>query len=100
MNIEAILFYTLAIVAANLPFLSERILLVKTPTANSKGFGWRLLEWSMLYGAIGLFSRLLESQRTPVHEQSWPFYVITLALFIVFAWPGFVWRYFWRKPGM
>ena len=100
MNLEAILFYTLAIVAANLPFLSERILFVKTPNASHKAFGWRLLEWGILYCAIGLFARLLETQRTPVHEQGWVFYAITLALFIVFAWPGFVWRYFWRKPGI
>ncbi len=100
MTLEALLFYTLAIIAANLPFLSERILFVKVPATGRKAFGWRLLEWGLLYLIVGLFARLLESQRTPVHTQGWAFYVITLALFIVFAWPGFVWRFFWRKPGI
>ena len=54
----------------------------------------------LLVELLGLFAQLLEAQRTPVHEQSWAFYVITLSLFAVFAWPGFVWKYFWRKPGL
>jgi hypothetical protein len=28
-----------------------------------------------------------------VHPQGWEFYVITLALFAMFALPGFIWRY-------
>lgn len=100
MTLIALLFYTLAIVAANLPFFSERILFVKLPVNAQKAFGWRLLEWGLLYVLLGLFARLLEAQRTPVHEQGWAFYVITLCLFAVFAWPGFVWKYFWRKPGL
>ncbi len=100
MTLTALLFYTLAILAANLPFLSGRILFVKLPAHGHKAFGWCLLEWGLLYLLTGLFARLLESQRTPVHEQGWAFYVVTLSLFAVFAWPGFVWRYFWRKPGL
>lgn len=100
MTLIALLFYTLAIIAANLPFLTDRILLIRQPANGHKAFGWRLLEWSLLYVLLGLFAQLLEAQRTPVHEQNWAFYVITLSLFAVFAWPGFVWKYFWRKPGL
>jgi hypothetical protein len=32
-----------------------------------------------------------------VAPQGWQFYATTGALFIVFAFPGFVWRYLWRK---
>ncbi len=100
MTLTALLFYTLAFIAANLPFLSDRIFFIKKTSQGNKTFGWQLLEWGVLYGLIGLFARILEAQRTPVHTQSWAFYVITLCLFAVFAWPGFVWRYFWRKPGL
>lgn len=100
MTLIALLFYVLAIIAANLPFLTDRILFIRQPANGHKAFGWRLLEWGLLYGLLGLFARLLEAQRTPVHEQGWAFYVITLSLFAVFAWPGFVWKYFWRKPGL
>lgn len=100
MNPQAILFYVLAAFAANLPFLTNRILFFKLPASGHKAFGWRLLEFGMCYLLVGLFARLLEAQRSPVHAQGWAFYVTTLALFVVLAWPGFVKCYFWRKPGI
>ena len=97
MALNALLFYGLALLCANLPFLSERCLFIWQAPTGGKAFGWRLLEWGLLYLTLGLFARLLESQQTPVHPQGWAFYVITLALFVVLAWPGFVWRFFLRK---
>jgi hypothetical protein len=84
-----------AIVAANLPFASERIGLV-LPVAH-KAFAWRLLELLVLYLLVGVFARVLESRQMPVHSQDWQFYVSTLALFLVFAFPGFVLRQFWKQ---
>jgi hypothetical protein len=92
--------YTLllvALLAANLPFMSQRIGGVLHVT--HKAFGWRFLELLVLYLATGLLGRLLESRLMPVQHQSWTFYVTTFFLFLVFAFPGFVLRYFWKKRG-
>ncbi|BEV72158.1 DUF2818 family protein [Paludibacterium sp. THUN1379] len=85
-----------AVLAANLPFALPRI--GGVVAVAHKHFGWRLLELVVLYLLVGLFARLLESRLMPVHEQNWQFYASTFALFVVFAFPGFVWRYFWRQP--
>lgn len=88
----------IALVMANLPFATTRIAGIKK--VKHKRFGWYLLEWFLLYGLTALFARYLESQQMPVHKQGWSFYVATIALFIVLAFPGFVARYFWRwHPG-
>ncbi|MDR0702810.1 MAG: DUF2818 family protein [Azoarcus sp.] len=87
----------LAFVAANLPFLFERVLFVRRPAAGRKAFGWRLLELFLLYIAVGLFAAMLERDaHGGVYPQGWAFYVTTACLFLVFAFPGFVYRYLWR----
>lgn len=98
--IELFVLYGLAVFAANLPFLSDRILFAVAPAAGRKAFGWRLLELILLYAAVGTLALALESRLSPIHSQNWPFYVTTLCLFLVAAFPGFVWRYFWRRPGL
>ncbi|WP_246307867.1 DUF2818 family protein [Chitinibacter bivalviorum] len=91
---------TLAAVAANVPFFSEKIFFFRAPQSGTKNFFWRLLEMMFLFVLVGGFARFLESRFSPVHEQNWQFYASALALFLVLAWPGFVWRFFWRKPGL
>ncbi|MDR1661346.1 MAG: DUF2818 family protein [Azoarcus sp.] len=87
----------LAFVAANLPFLFERVLFVHRPAAGRKAFGWRLLEVFLLYIAVGVFAALLEQGAYgSIYPQGWEFYVTTSSLFLVFAFPGFVYRYLWR----
>lgn len=85
-----------AMLAANLPFITQRLAGVIKVT--NKHFGWRFLELVTLFVLVGLLARLLESRQMPVHSQNWQFYVTTFSLFLVFAFPGFVYRYFWRKP--
>lgn len=87
----------IALVAANAPFLSERVFLVVAPKRGSKSLGWRLLEVLVLYLLVGVAARLLEARAGSVYPQNWEFYVITLCLFLVFAYPGFVYRYLWRR---
>ena len=90
----------LALVLANLPFLSERILFVRPAPAGGKAGGWRVLELMLLYCIAGIAAWLMESRAGQVHPQRWEFYAVTACLFLVFAYPGFVYRFFWRKPGI
>jgi hypothetical protein len=81
----------IAFVAANLPFLSQRILLVG-PRPAHKAFGWRLLELVILGAAtiaIGFAFEVHIGQRQP---QGWEFYAAFACLFLTLAFPGFVWR--------
>ena len=95
METSIAILLVLAFVAANLPFLTKRVAGVWSVT--SKHFGWHLLELVVLYLLLGVLAYALESRHTSVHDQKWQFYVTTIALFLVFAFPGFVGRYFWKK---
>ena len=86
-----------ALVAANLPFLLEGRLLVMKAGARRKGFGWRLLELTLLYFVVGAISLAIESRQGQIYPQTWEFYAITYCLFLVFAYPGFVYCYLWRS---
>lgn len=90
-------YILLAVVSANLPWLSERRFLV-LPAHDGKS-GWlRLLEWLILYLLIGVIGVGLEYRiNGDVHPQDWEFYAVTLSLFFVFALPGFIWRYDWKR---
>ena len=87
----------LALLAANLPWFSERLFyVVRLP--HGKHLGWCLLELVVLYfviGAIAFYAeRATVGQSAPQH---WQFYAVTASLFLVFAFPGFVYKYFWKK---
>ena len=84
-------------VAANLPFLSERLLLVG-PRRAPKALGWRLLELLLLAGLTIALGMLVESRIGQRSPQGWEFYAAGLCLMITFAFPGFVWRVLRRQP--
>jgi hypothetical protein len=84
----------LALVAANLPFLNERLLaLVPVGTGGRKSLAIRLAELVLLYFIVGGIGLLFERRVGQIAPQGWEFYAITGALFIVLAFPGFTWRY-------
>lgn len=84
----------LALIAANLPWLSERVFFVFTPKHGSKGPGMRLLEWLVLYFLVGFIALGLELKLTGAHHaQTWEFYAINFFVFLVLALPGFIYRY-------
>jgi hypothetical protein len=85
----------LGLAAANLPFIADRLLFV--PLKNKKTLAWHLLELLVLYFVVGGVSMLLEQQIAPRHSQNWEFYAVTACLFLVFAFPGFTYRYLWRR---
>jgi hypothetical protein len=89
------LVVALALLAANLPFVSNRLLAVFA-VARPKLLAVRLAElvlWYFVVGGIGLF---LEQRAGQIAPQGWEFYAITATLFITFAFPGFVYRYLFK----
>jgi hypothetical protein len=81
-----------ALLAANLPFLSQRLLAV-IPLASGKNLAIRLAELVFLYFVVGGAGLLLEMRLGQIAPQGWEFYAITGTLFVTLAFPGFVWRY-------
>lgn len=96
MNGAVIVLLGIAMVAANLPFVLERIFFVLPINTSRKAFGWRLLELMLLYAVVGLVGYLLEQKIEPTQHQDWEFYAVTGCMFVVMAFPGFVYRYLWR----
>jgi hypothetical protein len=85
-----------ALVAANLPFLTQTLFLGIPCRLSKKPFYLRLLELLIWYGLLGGIAAWFESSAYgAVYRQGWEFYAITLCLFLVFAFPGFTYRYLW-----
>lgn len=84
----------LAFIFANAPFLTPRLLGIFP--LDKKHFGHHLLELFVGFGITAGLAYLLESRAGSVHAQDWEFYAVTVCLYLVFAFPAFVWRYFWN----
>ncbi len=87
----------LAFVAANLPFVNQRLMAVVPLAGGRKSLALRLAElvvWYFIVGGIGL---ALEKSAGQIQSQGWEFYAVTAALFITLAFPGFVFRYLARR---
>lgn len=86
----------LAVFAANLPFISSRVMgLWSLP--RPKTLVWCLMELLSIYAlflGVGLW---YESRIGQVAAQRWEFYAVTACLFLTFAFPGFVGRYLLRR---
>jgi len=94
------LLIALAAVTANLPFLTERVFAVLPWRGATKPFWLRLCELLILYCVVGALGFALESSLGNRFRQGWAFYAITLSLYLVMAYPGYVYRYLLRKPSM
>lgn len=89
------LLVSLALLAANLPFISNRlfaVLVLKTPKNLAIRFA-ELVVWYFLVGGLGLYLEYRAGQNAP---QGWEFYAITATLFLTFAFPGFTYRYLFK----
>ena len=85
----------LALLVANLPFISNRlfgVLALKMPKNLAIRLGEMVL-WYLLVGALGLY---LEQRTGQIAPQGWEFYAITGTLFLTFAFPGFTYRYLFK----
>lgn len=90
------LVLVVAVIAANLPFVNERLFVVGPRRVPQKAFAWRLLElvvFALLTWGLGIALEGSIGQRAP---QDWEFYAAGACLFLTLASPGFVWRYLRR----
>ena len=92
------LVLAVAVIAANLPYFNERLLLVG-PRRAPKAVGWRLLELLLMAALTFALGSMLEARIGQRHAQGWEFYAAASCLFITLGFPGFVWRYLRRGRG-
>jgi hypothetical protein len=85
-----------AFIGANLPFLNERWLAV-VPRRAPKGLGLRLVELVLCYFLVGALGLALEQSAGQIYPQGWEFYATTATLFLTLAFPGFVFRYLYKR---
>ena len=95
---SAFLLFAVAATAANAPFFSHRILFIWAPKGErrDKHGGWRVLEVVVLYLLTLALAKALEARIGAVYPQGWEFYAVTVCLFLVLGYPGFVLRYLWK----
>lgn len=88
----------LALVLANVPWLTSRLFFVLPLKQSSKSVAWCMLELVVFYFLLGLLARYAEQATMgQVSPQKWEFYAITACMFLVLAFPGFIYRFFWKK---
>lgn len=86
----------LALLVANLPFISNRLFAVYALKAP-KNLAVRLAEMLAWYLAVGGLGLYLEQRNGQIAPQGWEFYAITGALFLTFSFPGFIYRYLFKR---
>lgn len=96
MSAGGTLVILLALLGANLPFVNQRLFGVIALRRGGKPLWWRLIEMVVAYFVVGALGYLIEAGIGNVFTQGWEFYAVTASLFVVFAFPGFVYRYLWR----
>lgn len=83
-----------ALLCANLPFVGNKWFVVKA--LPKKRFVHHLSELLLGFVFVGVLAYALEAQSGAVHAQGWAFYVVVVCLYLIFAFPAFVLRYFWH----
>lgn len=83
-----------AIVLANIPWLLTQRVLIFIPLPKPKSIWLNLVEWFFYFLLTGVFAYLLEQKAMGhIQPQDWEFYVVTLFMFAIFSFPGFIYRY-------
>ena len=86
------LLVSLALLAANLPFISNRVMAVYR-LRSSKTLVPRLAQMVVWYFVVVGLALLLKQRAGKIASQGWELYAITGTLLVTFAFPGFVYRY-------
>lgn len=96
-SLSIALLLALSVVAANLPFINQRLMSIVRLPGGRKNLGWQVLELTLWYLIVGAIGMALEQSAGQNQTQGWEFYVITASLFLTLAFPGFVYRYLLRR---
>ncbi len=91
------LIVLLAVAAANLPFMNQRLFAFVPLGATRKSTWIRIGELIVLYFVVGALGFMLEARAGNRFDQGWQFYAITFCLFVVFAFPGFTFQYLVKR---
>jgi hypothetical protein len=84
----------MAFIAANLPWISDRLFGLIALKTDTKSVWLCISEWFILYILTGMVALGIEKKFTSeIYSQGWEFYASTLCLFLVFALPGFIYRF-------
>ena len=93
--VNSLLLLIVFIVLANLPWITERALLV-FPLNEVKSVWIRLVELIVFYVVALLIAIAAEIQFSgEVSPQHWEFFTTTICMFLVFSVVGVVYRYQW-----
>ena len=89
------LIILLALFLANLPWLTNNFLFFLQKPKKNNFFVF--LELIVFYFIFGIFLLFIEKQTLGnIHVQGWEFYIITFFLFLVFSFPGFIYKVVWK----
>jgi hypothetical protein len=91
----AVLLVSIALILANLPFVARKIFFVLAHP--KKTIWWCCLELLVYYGVFIGIGLAIEANVSRMQEKVWQFYAITALMFLVLAYPGFVWRFLRRS---
>lgn len=96
MNITAaaVVWLVSGFVLANWPFLTEKKFFLFGQGLKTMGF--RIVELSVGFALLLVIGFGLEASIGRLQTQTWNFYAISLCIFLLMAYPGFVWRYLRR----
>ncbi len=82
---------------ANFPFFTESLFGVIRLKQGRKPAFARIFELLFLYAILLGIARGVESSIGNAFPQGWQFYAVTVCLFLVLGFPGFVHRYLRRR---
>ena len=85
-----------ALLGANLPFLNDRWIGVIRRSAP-KTLWMRVGEMLVCYALAIALGLALEQSAGQIAPQGWEFYAVTGSLFLTLAFPGFVYRYLYKR---
>ncbi|KUJ71848.1 DUF2818 family protein [Thiomicrospira sp. WB1] len=86
-----------AIVLANIPWFFQNRLFLLLPV-QTKSVWVNLVEWFVYFLLIGALAFMLEKNAMgQVQAQDWEFYAVTVFMFAIFSFPGFIYRYNLRR---
>ena len=94
--------------AGNLPYMFAGVALIGgalyapgamvTPYVRLKHVSTRLLEVLAGYFIVGAIGFAIEANYANPSVKNWEFYTIAACLYVVLAYPGFVWRHLMKHP--